>query len=274
MAARPVLALLTDFGSADHYVGAMKGVILSYCREAEIVDIVHDIPPHDIEAGAWCLAAAFRGFPPGTVFVAVVDPAVGSERRGLAIESGGHLFVGPDNGIFTYVLAENYDYALHEITNRDLMRPDVSATFHARDVFAPVAAHLALGVPLMEVGPPIYNPVLFPIQSMRHKGPGEWEATVLHVDHFGNLTTSLYERDLMGILAEASNDPTEIVVVVKGSVIPLVHAYTDVAEGEACALVGSTGRVEVAVHRGSAAHDLGAGKGAPITIRLLRAAGY
>jgi S-adenosylmethionine hydrolase len=273
MTQRPIIALLTDFGSSDHYVGALKGAILSYCPEAEIVDLVHDLPAHDVEAGAWALAAAFRGFPAGTLFVAVVDPGVGGPRRPLAIDCSGQKFVGPDNGIFTYVLIENYDYQLHEITNRALMRPEISATFHARDIFGPVAAHLARGVPLAEVGPVAHDPVLFKMPSMRQKGPCEWEANVVHIDHFGNLTTSLYQRDLMGILAQAGNDPTEVVVIVEGWVIPLVTAYGDVAEGEACALVGSTGRMEVAVFRGHAARTLSAVKGTPVKVRLLRAPG-
>ena len=271
---KPVIALITDFGTSDHYVGALKGAILSHCADAEIVDIVHDVPAHDVEAGAWSLAAAFRGFPPGTVFLAVVDPGVGSSRRALAIDCAGHRFVGPDNGLFTYVLLESYDYRLHEITNRALMRPEISATFHARDVFGPVAAHLARGVPIAEVGPSVHDPVLFPVQSMRQKSPTEWEATVVHVDRFGNLTTSLYQRDMMGILAHVGNDPTELIVIVEGFIIPVVDAYADVAEGEACALIGSTGRMEVAVFRGNAARTLGAGKGTPVRIRLLRAAGY
>jgi S-adenosylmethionine hydrolase len=274
MAARPLIALITDYGDADHYVGAMKGAILAVCPEAEIVDIVHSLPPHDVEAAAWCLAASFRTFPAGTVFVCVVDPGVGSARRALAVECNGQYFVGPDNGLFTYVLVESGDYRLYSITNWALMRPQVSATFHGRDVFGPVAAHLARGVPLDEVGPAAEDPVLFKLQSMRPTGVGEWEATVVSVDRFGNLTTSLYERDLASMLTQAENDPTEIVVVVGGVVIPLVHAYSDVAEGEACALVGSNGRLEVAVYLGSAAATLGAARGTPVRLRLLRAAAY
>jgi S-adenosylmethionine hydrolase len=270
---RPIIGLLTDFGDADHYVGAMKGAILNVVH-AEIVDIVHSLEPHDIESGAWCLAASFRTFPAGSVFVAVVDPDVGGKRRGVAIEAAGYQFVGPDNGIFTYVLHETGDYVMHEITNKSLMRAHVSSTFHGRDVFGPVAGYLAKGTPLWQVGPAAQDPVMFPIQSMRQKGPGEWEATVVHIDRFGNLTTSLYERDLTAMLAEAGGDPTEVVVVVEGMVIPLVQAYSDVAEGEACALVGSTGRLEIAVHRDSATRRLGAGKGAPVRVRLVRSAGY
>jgi S-adenosyl-L-methionine hydrolase (adenosine-forming) len=270
MSQRPTIALLTDFGTQDHYVGALKGAILTYCPDARIVDIVHDVPAHDVEAGAYSLAAAFRSFPPNTIFVAVVDPGVGGRRRPIVIDCAGHAFVGPDNGIFTYVLVENYDYKVHEITNRALMSPHVSATFHGRDVFAPVAGHLARGVPVGEVGPLVSDPVVFPLQSMRQTNPCEWEANVVHVDHFGNLTTTLYHRDLMSILAQAGNDPTEIVVVVEGWVLPFVHAYSEVALGEACALVGSTGRLEIAVNRGSAAQAIGAGKGSPVRIRLLQ----
>jgi S-adenosyl-L-methionine hydrolase (adenosine-forming) len=269
---RPVVALLTDFGAQDHYVGAMKGAVLSYCPDASLIDICHEIPAHDIEAAAWLLAAGFRSFPDGTVFAAVVDPGVGSPRRALVIECGGHFFVGPDNGIFTYILTENYDYRMREITNRALMRPQISATFHARDVFGPIAGYLAHGGSFEEVGPPAHDPVLFKLQSMHHDTPGSWEATVVHIDRFGNLTTSLYERDLMGILAAAGNDPTEVIVVVEGRQIPLVHAYSDVAEGEACALVGSTGRMEVAIFRGDAAKDLKVKRGASVEVRLLRTA--
>jgi S-adenosyl-L-methionine hydrolase (adenosine-forming) len=270
---RPVVALITDFGSRDHYVGAMKGAILSYCPDAALVDIGHEIPAHDVEAAAWSLAAAFRSFPDGTVFAAVVDPGVGSARRALAVECGRHFFVGPDNGIFTYILTENYDYRMREITNRALMRPQISATFHARDVFGPVAGYLAKGGVFEEVGPPAHDPVLFKLQSMRHDGNGgEWHVSVVHIDHFGNLTTSLYERDLMGILSAAGNDPTEVIVLVNERQIPLVNSYADVAEGEACALVGSTGRLEIAVYLGSAAELLGAQRGMPVQIRLLRGA--
>lgn len=270
---RPVVALLTDFGAQDHYVGAMKGAILSRCPEASLVDIGHEIPAHDIETAAWSLAAAFRSFPEGTVFAAVVDPGVGSARRALAILCAGYRFVGPDNGVFTYILKENSDYRMREITNRQLMRSEVSATFHARDVFGPVAGFLAGGGAFEQVGPPAHDPVLFEIQSMRPSAPGEWEATVVQIDRFGNLTTSLYARDLMGILAEVGHDPTEVVVIVEGAVIPLVHAYSDVAEGEVCALVGSSGRLEIAAFRASAARTLGASLGAPVRIRLLRTAG-
>jgi S-adenosylmethionine hydrolase len=270
---KPIVALLTDFGSQDHYAGAVRGAVLSACPEATVVDIAHDLPAHDIVEGAFALAAAYRAFPGGTVFVAVVDPEVGSDRRALALEAGGYRFVGPDNGVFTFVLAEHADARAHEITNRGLFRYEVSATFHARDIFAPVAGQLAGGAPLELVGPPLAEPVRFALEPVRQHGPGEWGTRVLHVDRFGNLTTHLGRRDLDGILDSVGGDTTGIVVLVEGMVVPFVRIYADVPEGDPCALMGGSGRLEVAVHRGSASRLLGAGKGAPVWVRAVSATG-
>jgi len=269
---RPLVALLTDFGSRDHYVGAVKGAVLAACREATVVDIAHEIPPHDVAEGAYVLAASFSAFPAETVFVAVVDPEVGSARRALALEAGGYRFVGPDNGIFTHVLALHPDARIHAVTNSALFRREVSPTFHARDVFAPVAGRLAQGMSLEEVGQSVQDPVLLQLPAVHPRRAGEWEATVVHVDHFGNLITNLTEAELGRLLAASGGDPTEIVAVVEGMVLPLVRTYADVQEGEACALVTS-GRLEVSVNRGSAARVLGASKGAPVRLRAVSAVG-
>jgi len=266
----PVVALLTDFGSQDHYVGAMKGAILTVCPEATLVDLAHEIPAHDVTAGALALASAWRDFPAQSVFVAVVDPGVGSDRRALALEAGGYRFVGPDNGILSLVMAEaEGPQALHRIANASLLRSAVSATFHARDVFGPVAAHLARGLPIAEVGPPIDDPVRLAQAALRELGPGEWEATVVHVDRFGNLITNLLRHDLERVLAAVGHDFRDVVVVVEGEILPLARTYADVPEGEGCALVGSSGRLEVAVHRGNAARLLGASAGAPVRVRAV-----
>lgn len=270
---RPIVALLTDFGARDHYLGALRGAVLAACREASVVDIAHELPPHDISAGAFALAAAYRPFPAGTVFLAVVDPGVGSERRALALEAGGYRFVGPDNGVLSLVLAEHPGARVHEITNRGLFRYELSATFHARDVFGPVAGHLAQGAPLELVGPPCSDPVRILLEPVRQHGPGEWQTRVLHIDRFGNLTTLLRQQDMDQILGSLSGEASGIVVVVEGIVVPFVRAYADVPEGEACALMGSNGRLEVAVHRGSAERVLGAGKGAPVWVRAVSATG-
>ena len=270
---RPLVALLTDFGTRDHYAGAVRGAVLASCPEATVVDITHELPRHDVAAGAYSLAAAYGAFPPGAVFLAVVDPGVGSARRAIALEAGGYRFVGPDNGIFTHVLAEHPGARVREIKNPRLHRPDASNTFHARDVFAPVAAHLARGEAMSELGPPVRDPVVLAQASVRQVGKSEWEAAVVDVDGFGNLTTNLSGAELTRILKAQGGDPTRLVVVVEGMVLPLVRTYADVAEGEPCALMGSSGRLEIAVHRDSAARLLGAPKGAPVRLRVALARG-
>jgi S-adenosylmethionine hydrolase len=270
---RPLVALLTDFGSQDHYAGAVKGAILSACREATVVDIAHDLPPHDIQEAAFALFAAYRAYPAGAVFVAVVDPGVGSDRRGLAVSAGGYRFVGPDNVIFSLIYAEHHDAHVHQLTNAGLFRFEISPTFHGRDVFGPVAGHLAAGTPIEQVGPAVSNPIRFDTESVRRCSEREWEAKVLHVDRFGNLTTNMSGRELDQVLTHVDGDPTQIVVVVEGVVLPLVRSYFDLPEGEGCALLGSSGRLEVAVNRGNASRVFGAGRGAPVRVRLVTVEG-
>ena len=214
-----MIALLTDFGSRDHYVGAVKGTLLARCPDATVVDITNELPRHDVAAAAFSLSAAHRSFPAGTVFVAVVDPGVGSERRALAVEAGGYQFVGPDNGVFTLILAEHPQARAREIRNARLLAPDVSATFHARDIFAPAAAHLASGGSAADLGPLVRDPVVFVLEAVRRLASGEWEAAVVDVDAFGNLTTNLSSRDLAGILDTLEGDPTRVVVIVEGVVL-------------------------------------------------------
>lgn len=270
----PIVALLSDFGTQDHYVGAMKGAVLSVCPDAQLVDLVHDLPPHDVEAGAFALAAATSSFPPGTVFLAVVDPGVGTSRRGLAAQAGAHLFVAPDNGLLSLVLADHPAARVYELSNAHLFRPEVSSTFHGRDVFGPVAGHLARGLAIEDVGPLVTDARRIPPPAIRRLAGEEWEAEVVHLDRFGNLTTNVSDRDLDDILGHFGGDPTAVVVVVEGTVVPLVRTYGEVAEGEGCALLGSSRRLEVAIHGGSAARLLGVARGAQVRIRsALRGAG-
>jgi len=264
---RTIIALLSDFGTQDHYVGAMKGAILSVCPEAQIVDVVHDLAPHDVETGSFVLAASVEAFPAGTVFLAVVDPGVGTSRRALVVQTEAHRFVAPDNGLLTHILADHHTARVHAITNAGLFRFHVSPTFHGRDVLGPVAGHLARGMPIEEAGPVVDDPQRLPLSALRRRSEGEWEGEVVHVDRFGNLTTNVSDRDLSEILSHFGGDPTEVVVVVEGAVLPLVRTYGDVTEGEPCALVGSGRRLEVAVNGGNAARILGAGRGASVRIR-------
>ncbi len=263
----PIVALLTDFGSADSYAGETRGAVLCACPDANVVDLTHDIPAHDVAEGAWVLGAAWRTFPAGTVFVAVVDPGVGTPRRALAVDAGGYRFVGPDNGILSHVLRAHPDAAVHEITNAGLMRHRVSSTFHARDVFAPVAGYLARGNPLADVGPAADDPVRLDWPRPVSLSPHEWELQVVRCDRFGNLITNLSREQLDEVLSFFAGDPSELVVVAGEAVLPLTHAYADVSAGEACALVGGSGHLELAVNGGRAHDVLALGPGDVLRIR-------
>lgn len=251
----PPIALVTDFGLTDTYVGAMKGAILGVCPGATLVDVVHELPAHDVLAGALALEAVHSYFPLGTIFVAVVDPGVGSSQRGLAAASGGRMYVGPDNGILTLVLAEAAQ--VHGLENGDFFRIPVSPVFHGRDVYGPVAGHLALGRGLEEMGRALSDPVRLDLPRPRRTGSG-YEASVLHVDRFGNLITSLTRAEVDSV---AGTPGTVVRARIGSHSLPVVRTYSDVAEGALLALVGSGGRLEIAVHRGSAASTLGAGRG-------------
>src|SRR5687767_11668099 len=188
--ARPLIALLTDFGTADHYAGAMKGVILGICPDATLVDITHDIPPHDVTAGALELAACYKFFPAGTIFVAVVDPGVGSARRGVAADTGDYRFVAPDNGVLTQVLREVPAKKIVELTERRYARPTVSRTFEGRDRFAPAAGWLAKGTQLAALGRPAADIYRLDI-PVAEAGADRIRGVVLRVDRFGNLVTNI-----------------------------------------------------------------------------------
>jgi S-adenosylmethionine hydrolase len=259
----PVIALLTDFGLRDHYVGAMKGAILTVCPDATLVDVVHELPAHDVAAGALALDAAYRHFPGGTIFVTVVDPGVGSERRPIAAGAGRWLFVGPDNGVFTHVLEAHPQARVRLIANPLLSREPLSPVFHGRDLFGPAAGHLARGLPLEETGPAVADPVLLPAAPKARVAEG-WEGTVLHVDRFGNLTTNILEIDLSAL---AGRGLEGLEVTLGPEVLPLLRTYADAAVGRPCALVGSSGRLEIAVHRGRADALPGAFPGARVRVR-------
>ncbi len=190
MANAPIVTLLTDFGLRDYYVSAMKGVMLGICPDARLIDITHQIDPFDIEGAAFTLAQAYPCFPAGTVHLVVVDPGVGSARRALVVEAGGHRFVAPDNGVLTFPMVRNPRHTAHEITSERYFRQPVSRTFHGRDIFAPVAAHLATGVPAGEIGGRIADAVRLDIGAPVARGEGRWSGKVLRVDHYGNVVTN------------------------------------------------------------------------------------
>jgi S-adenosylmethionine hydrolase len=313
----PVITLTTDFGHYDGYVGTMKGVIHTLVPDAKVVDISHEIGPQQIHEGAFIIYRAYRYFPAAAVHVAVVDPGVGSERRPIAISTRHGIFVGPDNGIFTYVLraemtpAEDHEVLsgpawaggmwgvapnwagdepkgkrrrvgfsegepdaprAYHLSSQDFWLPNVSSTFHGRDIFAPVAAHLASGAHPDRVGQrvPIESLVMLPIGAPRVQRSGKTATVVgqiVHLDRFGNIITNLPERLLAPLL---DGSPDTMVEVAGNSIRGLASAYTDVGEGEPVAMFGSERLLEVAVRNANAAHRLKVRVGDPVRIVITR----
>lgn len=259
---RPVIALLTDFGTRDHFVAAMKGVVLGICPDATLVDISHDIARHDILGGALELEAVVPYLPPGTVVVAVVDPGVGSDRRGVAIEAGDLRLVGPDNGLLSRAAASRSPRRAVTLNNPAFARASVSRTFEGRDRFAPAAAWLAKGVDLSALGRPITNWQVLDVPTAEI-ADDHIAGEVLRVDRFGNLVTNI-ERAAFSRVASLAGP----IAIAAGphAIGALVATYAEASAGAVCALFGSTDHLEVAVNGGSAAETLGLGRGARVTI--------
>ncbi len=244
-----IITLTTDFGLRDHYVGVMKGVMLSVNENANPVDITHCIDSHDIRAASFVIGNSYRYFPEKTVHLAVVDPGVGSERRPLAVSADGHFFVGPDNGVFSSVIRSCEDFCAREIKNSDYLLKEISSTFHGRDIFAPVAAHLSLGVSFSEIGPQVQNPEVLPSDGYSING-NEVRGTVVYTDKFGNLVTSI-PTEAVGGGAGAS-------VSVGGKrVAGISESYSSVEPGEILAVGGSCGYIEISVNQGRACDIFG-----------------
>ena len=258
---RPVIALLSDFGTRDHYAGTMKGVMIGICPDVTLIDITHEITPHDVMEGALQLAASCRYFPAGTIFLAVVDPGVGSPRKGIAAEAGDYRFVAPDNGVLTEVFRDVPPKRVVELTERRYARPTVSRTFEGRDRFAPAAAWLAKGIQLSALGRTITT-----YQQLEIPQPVAGEAlagVVLLIDRFGNLVTNIDRRTF-----EAFSRGQSVALSVAGHpVAGVVATYADIHQGEVCALFGSSEHLEFAVNGGSAAAALGVARGAAVEIR-------
>lgn len=259
-----IATFLTDFGTADYFVGAMKGALLAVSPDARIVDITHEIPAHDIEAGAFTLFAAHETFPPGTIHVAVVDPGVGSARRPVLVAGGGHFFVGPDNGIFSYVCAGAGSPQVFHLTNEKYFRPARSATFHGRDVFAPVAGALLNGVAPASLGEAITDYCRLPLKQPQRLDDGTLEASIIHIDRFGNCITNITPRDL----PEAASGAVRLVINSREvrSVRKFFAEEGSGADDELFAVWGSAGFLEIALYRGSAAHILNARRGLVVMV--------
>jgi S-adenosylmethionine hydrolase len=257
-----LITLLTDFGTRDAFVGIMKGVILSLAPTARVIDLSHDVPPQDIRAGALILRSAVPFFPQGTIHVAVVDPGVGSHRRAVVVETRDAFFVGPDNGLLSLAAPPESVVRAFHLTNSQYFLPRLSHTFHGRDVFAPVAAHLLRGVPPELLGPSIPTIEQLPLPLVE-RTETQLTGGVIAIDHFGNLITNITEVDLLPFPRETlwvSIGPVQI----QG----LAATYATVPPGAIAALINSWGMLEIAVRNGSAAQQLRTPVGTSVCVRI------
>jgi S-adenosylmethionine hydrolase len=260
--AKPILTLTTDFGLSDHYVAAMKGVILSICPQAQIADISHEVKPFAITEGAYVIAQAWRCFPRKTVHVVVVDPGVGSARRPILMEAGGHYFIAPDNGVLSMIYSRE-KHKIRLISNERYYRKPVSRTFHGRDIFAPVAAHLAAGQTPAQMGKIIQDYLRPCFEAPQQSGKRTWSGRVLKIDRFGNIITNFHVSQFPALEQKAFLmlvGPYEIDVVARN--------YTERPPGELFVIEGSSGYLEISLSQGSAAKHIGCegGSAAELTI--------
>jgi len=263
-----IITLTTDFGLSDHFVGVMKGVILGIQPAARLIDISHGVRPYDIADGAFTIAQAYNYFPKNTIHVVVVDPGVGSARRPLLAEMAGQYFVAPDNGVLSMVFAREQPDVRHITNERYFLQP-VSRTFHGRDVFSPVAGHLAAGITPAQFGMRIedYFRASFhqPTKGGQATPTGQhtWIGAILKIDHFGNLATNFHVNEFPSVRTQAF-----ALQVGPRSITRLAVTYSECAPGELFVVVGSSGYLEVAAREGSAAKTLGCGPGSPVELTL------
>lgn len=267
MSKKPIITLLTDFGLKDTYVAEMKAVILSICPNVTLVDLTHNIEPYNIRMGAYLLARSAEHFPKGTIHLAVVDPGVGSSRKPLIIEANSAFFVGPDNGLLVLAAEKFGINHVYEITNRLYIRKNVSNVFHGRDVFAPVAAHLALGVPAKEFGKEVFNyvkPAYTKPKIFKNKIIGE----IIHIDHFGNVITNITRKQLKMKGVDYGKSFSIIFKNRKQVKVKLLESYSKAKEGELLTVVGSGGFIEVSANMANASKILDVKPGIKVTFNF------
>jgi hypothetical protein len=262
------VALVTDYGLDDFYVGALKGAIVSAYPQVIIDDVLHSVPSFDIAGGSFLLAAAAREWPRGTTFVVVVDPGVGTERRSIVLATErGQLFVGPDNGVFSHVLGEAGSWEAYEILNEALLRPGaLSSTFHGRDIYGPIGGYVARGGRLEDLGPRVHDLVQLSITEPALED-GVIHSQIQLADHYGNLLTNVPEA----LFSELGAERGKTLTVSAGAEtlqLPVVRTYADVPVGEPLALINSQGLVELAVNQGSMAERLGVGSGDALQLQI------
>jgi S-adenosyl-L-methionine hydrolase (adenosine-forming) len=255
----PLITLLTDFGTADYFVGAMKGVILSINPQARIVDLTHEVAAQDIAAAAFTLLAAYESFAAGTIHVAVVDPGVGSARRPIVVAAADQLFVGPDNGIFSYIIEREPDARVIHLTKEECFRQPVSATFHGRDVFAPIAGALSLGTDVKALGVAIRDQAQLPSLAVTKLDQLRLAARIIHIDRFGNCITNITQNDLPGTFKD------QLQLTINGHRVKSIRRFfAEKAANEKeklFAVWGSAGFLEIAIGNRSAAKFLKARRG-------------
>lgn len=256
-----LITLTTDFGTRDAYAAVMKGVILTASPDARIIDLTHDIPPQDVFEGALFVAEAAPHFAPGTIHCVVVDPGVGTARLPIMVSAGDHLFVCPDNGLLTLYTRQHPIHEVRMITNSQFMRGSISATFHGRDIFAPAAAVLSLGVPMQDAGERLTTLTMLEIPGVHTAADGILAGVVMHVDRFGNAITNIHRSHVgKSFIAEVHAGQHRFSTV--------HETYGDVEPGCALALFGSSDFLEIAVHRGNAREQLGLPRGTHIEVRF------
>jgi len=272
------IAILTDFGLEDTYLGMMKAAIASISPAARIIDLTHAIHPGDVQRAAFEAWRVHSYLPPDTILLAVVDPGVGTNRRAVAIELPGLYCVGPDNGLFSFLLNTTDKYKAAELMNPDYQLRTISHTFHGRDIFAPAAAHLAQDTPLEEFGPIIQDLFRVPDPLLEDLGAGSIQGEILHSDHFGNLITSIgrfhittdklsFKPWIPSVSAKTLEAQDYEVILPPGDVVPLGRTFGDVLQGEVLAYIGSSSLLEIAINGGNAAKSLNLNPGDKIIFK-------
>jgi S-adenosyl-L-methionine hydrolase (adenosine-forming) len=270
LAHRPIVTLTTDFGLNDHFVGAMKGVILEIVPEAAIVDISHAVQAFDVLDGAIAISQAYSYFPTGTVHVVVVDPGVGTTRRPIIASSDGYHFVAPDNGVLSMIYAKEERIHVRHVTSEHYFHQPVSNTFHGRDVFAPVGAYLAKQVDSHKFGEEIEDYVKFAAPRPKPAGENRIRAVVLKVDRFGNLITNVTPQDVPALFSEK---PGAFKITVGSKEVTEIRtSYSEGTAGQVFGILGSMGYLEIAANRAPATQITGANKGSEVSIVLGEAA--
>ncbi len=263
----PPIGIITDFGEKDYFVGSMKGVILSINPKAQIIDITHEISKHDIRSASFILANAAKTFPKGTVFLVVIDPGVGTKRKCISLKTkNGLTFVGPDNGVFTQVSEDFGIQEIREVSNKNLMRSTISNTFHGRDVMAPVAAHLSLGIENSKIGPELEEIKLLEIEKPEIS-KGEIKGEILHIDDFGNVVTNI-KQELVKKIAKTGGK-LEIRINKERLEAPFVDDFSRVPKGNVLCYIGSAGVLEIAKNQGNLADDLKVERNSKVHIKTI-----